>query len=356
MKILIDIGHPAHVHYFRNFITEMKKRGHNFFITARNKDVTFSLLNAYNIPYISRDSGSSKLLGKLLYIFKADYLIFKHAVNFKPDIFLSFGSTYAGHVAFFLKKPHIVFDDTEHAKLEHLMYKPFANIIFTPNCFLKDMGKKQIRFQSFMELCYLHPKYYSPNPTILKSLNIKEQEEYAILRFVSWDASHDIGQTGLSYEMKIEVVSRIASKMKVFISSENELPADLKKYKISIEPEIIHDALYYASIFVGEGATMASECAMLGTPAIYVNSLTGGTVEEQEVYGLLFGFRTSNGVLEKIDELLNMKDRKIFFREKNKKLIYDKIDITEFLIWFIEEYPNSHGIMKMNPDYQSRFI
>ena len=35
----------------------------------------------------------------------------------------------------------------------------------------------------------------------------------------------------------------------------------------------MHNALKYASLFVGEGATMASECAILGTPAIYVNSL-----------------------------------------------------------------------------------
>ena len=50
---------------------------------------------------------------------------------------------------------------------------------------------------------------------------------------------------------------------------------------------------------------MASECAVLGTPAIYVNSLTAGSLEEQEKrYGLIFGFRNSNGVIEKGIELL----------------------------------------------------
>ncbi len=34
--------------------------------------------------------------------------------------------------------------------------------------------------------------------------------------------------------------------------------------------------LAYATLFIGEGATMASECAVLGTPAIYVNSLQLG--------------------------------------------------------------------------------
>jgi len=50
---------------------------------------------------------------------------------------------------------------------------------------------------------------------------------------------------------------------------------------------------------------MASECAMLGTPAIYVNSLTAGTLEEQVKYGLLFSYRNSDGILDKAEELLN---------------------------------------------------
>ncbi len=39
MRILVDIGHPAHVHFFKNFIWEMEKRGHEFIVTARDKDV-----------------------------------------------------------------------------------------------------------------------------------------------------------------------------------------------------------------------------------------------------------------------------------------------------------------------------
>tara|TARA_B100000315_G_C14584869_1_gene592441 strand:+ start:2797 stop:2976 length:180 start_codon:yes stop_codon:yes gene_type:complete len=55
----------------------------------------------------------------------------------------------------------------------------------------------------------------------------------------------------------------------------------------------MHDVLYYATLYIGEGATMASECAMLVTHAIYVNSLTAGTLEKQEEYGLIYGFRNS---------------------------------------------------------------
>ena len=54
MRILISIGHPAHVHYFKNFIKIMKKRGHEFMIIAIDKNITHQLLNYYKIPFISR--------------------------------------------------------------------------------------------------------------------------------------------------------------------------------------------------------------------------------------------------------------------------------------------------------------
>ena len=104
MNILIDIGHPAHVHYFRNFIKIMENKGHKFLIISRNKELEQYLLNIYKIPYIDRGVGSKKIIGKFLYMFKADYLIFRKALKFKPDLFLSFGSIYPASCLIFIKK------------------------------------------------------------------------------------------------------------------------------------------------------------------------------------------------------------------------------------------------------------
>ena len=71
MRIFIDIGHPAHVHYFRNMIASMHDKGHTFFIIARDKEVTHRLLKQYNLSYISRGKGSGTIVGKILYLFKA---------------------------------------------------------------------------------------------------------------------------------------------------------------------------------------------------------------------------------------------------------------------------------------------
>ena len=356
MRILLDIGHPAHVHYFRNFIRIMESREHEFMIVARDKDLSHTLLEAYNLPYLSRGRGKKNLLGKLIYMLQADFFILRKSIRFKPDIFLSFTSPYAAQVSKFFGKPHISFDDTEHAVFGHLFYRPFTNIVLTPSSYNKSFGAKQIRFNGLMELCYLHPNYYKPEDSVLDLLGVNKGEKYTVLRFVSWDANHDIGHSGLTLKMKRQVVREFSKYGKVFITSEKELPDDLKDYQIIIPPEKMHDALSFATLFIGEGATMASECAVLGTPAIYVNSLKLGYITEQEKkYGLVFSFRNSDGVIEKGVELLNNPNLKEEWQKRRQRMLADKIDVTAFMVWLIENYPESAQTVRENLDSYRNF-
>lgn len=351
MKILLDIGHPAHVHYFRNFMKIMGEKGHTFFVTARDKEVTFSLLNTYKIPFISRGKGKTGFIGKILYIFHGDWVIIKSALKFKPNIFLSFGSSYAAHAAFILRIPHITLDDTEHAVLEHIMCFPFSSVILTPDSYLKDLGKKQLRYNGFIELCHLHPKYFIPDSSILKTLGLNIEDKFVIIRFVSWQASHDFGAAGLDFNTKLKLVNELSKYAKVFISCEGDLPEEFEKNRLNIPPEKMHDVLSFASLYIGEGATMASESAVLGTPAIYVNSLVLGYCnDEEKKYHLIFNYRNSDGVINKAIELINTPNLKKQWHQLAEAMIEDRIDVTAFIVWFVENYPGSYKKMKENPD------
>jgi len=358
MKILIDIGHPAHVHYFRNFISIMKSKGHEFFITARDKEVSHNLLRAYNLEFANRGKGGNDLIGKFLYIFQGDYLLFKNAKRFNPDIFLSFGSPYAAHVSKLLRKPHITFDDTEHAKLIHSLYGPFTDVILSPSCFCAPpFSKKQLFFDAYMEMCYLHPKYFTPSDRIFSSLGISKDQKFVILRFVSWNANHDIGQYGLSSKTKKQIISEVSKYAMVFISSEASLPDELEPYRLRIAPEKLHDVLAYAALYIGEGSTTASECSVLGTPNIYVNSLkVGYCMEQEEKYRLCYNFKTDDGIVVKSIQLLTNENLKSDLEENHKKMLSEKINPTDFMVWFVENYPESQRIMIKNPSYQQRFI
>ncbi len=135
MKIFIDIGHPAHVHYFRNFIKIMEGKGHEFLVIARDRQYVFDLLRAYEIDFISRGKGGNGALSKLWYLKVTSIKQYFRARSFKPDMFLDFGTIYSALASLILRKPHLVFEDTENASLYRLLYKPFVTEIFTPECF-----------------------------------------------------------------------------------------------------------------------------------------------------------------------------------------------------------------------------
>ncbi len=86
---------------------------------------------------------------------------------------------------------------------------------------------------------------------------------------------------------------------------------------------------------------MASECAILGTPAIFIDFAGRGyTDEEEEKYGMVFNFRddivSQENALRKAVELLENKHLKEEYQVKRTKLINDKIDGTKFMVDLIE--------------------
>ncbi len=221
-------------------------------------------------------------------------------------------------------------------------------MICTPSCFEKQIDpKKQIKFDGYSELAYLHPDYFKPDPSILDRLGLSKGEKFIVIRFVAWGASHDLKQHG--FANKEEFVEKLEKYGRIFISSEKTLNKEFERYRINIPPERIHDLLYYATLYIGEGATMASESAVLGTPAIYINTLRlGYTNEEEEKYGLLYNFsdkRTAQKqALIKAIELLENENLKKEWQNKKERLLNEKIDVTEFMTKFIENYAIKNNI------------
>jgi len=357
MKILIDIGHPAHVHYFRNFYNSFSAKGHVFLFIAREREVIMSLLKNYGIENISRGTGKDSSLGKLIYMLKSDFFILRKAIRFKPDLCLSFSSPYLAQVSYLMRIPHISLTDTEHTDKTHKKFTfPFSNVIITPSSYQNDLGPKHVRIKSVIEYFYLHPKFYQPNDSIYDLLDINTNTKYVILRFISWNAFHDVKQHGFTMDQKRELVNILSKKYRVFISSERTIEPEFSNYQISIPPERMHDALAFASLFIGESATMASESVLLGTPAVYVNSLPLMCyLKMEQDYGLLKHFKDGIYVLDHVNSLLNVPDLKEMTVQRRYQMVDTFINPTDFLVWFVENYPDSARVMKENPDYQQRF-
>lgn len=359
MRILFNIGHPAHVHLFKNLIWELNRRGHQCKITTIAKDVSLQLLDAYGFEYVVVGEGKPTLFSKAMEMLLIDLRLYRIARLFRPDILIGgVGNVYVAHVGKMLRKPSIVFDDTEHAKFDHLLMDPFVSTICAPSCYLSDIGPKQIRYNGYHELAYLHPNRFTPNPEALSELGLTPDDRFIIVRFVSWQAGHDIGQHGV--RDKIDLVKSLNQYGHVFITSEGVLPDELQSYRIRISPDKLHDLLFYAALYVGEGATTASECAMLGTHAIYVNTLSAGCITEQaDKYGLISDFSrricTDETVLAEAQRLLEKKDLTFEGKKKRDYIMEEKCDVTAFMIWFVENYPQSLKDMKVDPEIRKSF-
>jgi predicted glycosyltransferase len=354
MKIVVDVNHPAHVHFFKNLIRQLINKGHEILITASSKDISIKLLESYGFPFVNLGSYGISLFSKAINLPLLDWRMYKKVKGFNPDLFLGAGSIRAAHISWLLKTPCINFEDTEHSREQHLLCAPFTDYIFTPTSFQRSMGKKQLTYDGFHELAYLHPNYFIPDPEILKEIGLSEQEVFSIVRFISWSATHDLGQHGI--RNKIKLVKTLDKYGPVFVISETLEPV-WEKYKLRVAPEKLHHLLYYASLYLGEGGTTAAEAAVLGTYAIHVSTTAKhcGIFTELHRYGLLDIFDGEEEALPKAIAILSSKNMKMKCRQKRMKLLKDKLDMTSFMVWLVDSFPESIQKVSTNPNYLEIF-
>lgn len=360
MRILIDIGHPAHVHVLKHFAHEMEKRGHFLLFTCRQKEFIIQLLEDEGFHYVSFGQKYTTTLKKLWGMLKFDFQMFRTSLSFRPDFYLSLGSMYAAQVSSLMRKPHICIEDTYNME-QIVLYRPFTDLILTGNYEHPVVSKsKEVRLASYNELAYLHPSRFVPDNKIYEELGISMEDKYVILRFNAWKASHDIGHDGISLDNKIKIVNEFSKYAKVFISSEEELPDCLQKYQLPIHPNRIHHAIAFSALMFGESYTMSEEASMLGVPALQIDSQGAYyTRHLQGEYGIMVIYPESiegqRCAMEYGIKLLKDDTTKNIWQKKRENMLMNKIDYTSFLVWLVENYPESKRIMLETPDYQYNF-
>jgi uncharacterized protein len=360
MKILIDIAHPAHVHLVKNVYKELVSKGHRVYVTVKDIPSAIELLQRYSIPYLYLGEKKDSLLGKALLQIAYNLKVWWMVVSKGIDI--GFGTSITiPHISRVTKMKSIVFDDDDD-DVEPLFVKyghPFSDVILSPACAVRKTNKV-IGYNGYHELAYLHPSRFTPDVSVLNEIGLLPGEKYFILRFNAFKAHHDIGIQGLSIENKRKIIELLEKQGKVFITTERNLDDEFLPYQLLLSPEKIHSLIYYATMFVGDSQTMTSEAAVLGTPSIRCNTFVRriSYLEEEEFsYNLTYGFlpTDSEAMFSKIKELLDMPNLKQEWQLRRAIMLEDKIDVTQFFVWFVENYPESSKIMKGNPDYQFNF-
>ncbi|MDL0125113.1 DUF354 domain-containing protein [Halobacterium salinarum] len=339
MKVLIQVTHPAHVHFYKNLIEEAQNQDHEITVIARDKDVTVDLLEGLGIDYKKYMRSISTDVMHIRRQLRSTKNTYDIANRFGADVMTAIGGTAVSYASLLTDATSLIFTDTEHATLQNSITFPFADRIYTPDCYMNDIGDKHVRYPGYHELAYLHPNQFNPDASVVRRAGINPREKYVILRLVSWDAVHDVGDSG--FDDVVEVVEEIeATGTRVLITSEADLPKAVEDRRLTVSPHNIHHLMAYANLFLGESTTMAAESAVLGTPAVCVSSSRRGYTDELEKkYKLVFNYcgldRQRNGLKRALSILENYDEQ--LWTNRREIMLEDKIDVTEFLIETILE-------------------
>lgn len=265
MNILIEIGHPAHVHKLASTIKILRNKNNKIIVITKAIPSVEFLLTKFGIPYkvigIKKDSLIGKGVMQLWYNLLCFFILKREKID------LIIGSVSASYMTRITKTPSVLFDDDDD-EVEPLMVKyihPYISNILSPSALTGNrLRKDTIYYSGYHELAYLHPTIFSPDETVVSDLGLKMGDPYFILRFNAFKAHHDIGVLGLSIENKRKLIKLLETKGKVFITSELNLDEEFKKYQLLLSPEKIHSLIYYATMLIGDSQTMTSEAAILG--------------------------------------------------------------------------------------------
>lgn len=296
MRVLVDIVHPADVLFFKRPIDMLRARGDDVRILSRHKDVTCDLLDAFGFDHRPISRAGTGVLKLGLELAARDIAVLREIQRFRPQAMTGFGGVAIAHAGRLTGVPSVAFYDSENATLQTRITWPFIGHLYVPQAYAGTTPDgRTTRLAGTKELSFLHPSAFRPDRTAALAAGLDPDRDNFFVRVVAWRANHDVGKAGWSEELLRRTVSRLSAVGKVHLSSETPLPGDLTQYLYQGPKDQVHHLLAQCRLLVGESATMASEAAVLGTPAIYAGRDFPGYVRELEDAGLI---RNIDGVTE----------------------------------------------------------
>ena len=331
MNILVDIGHPAHVHLFREPIRLWLDGGHRVVVTARNIPVALGLLKAAELPVRIVSRQRHGVVG-------AAVELIEHTVRLLPllrkdcvDVVVSVGGTFSVYAGWLARCSRVVLTDTEIATKANRVTFPFATAVVTPEAFPYDLGPRQIRYRGIHELAYLHPTTFQPDPDVLRRYSLAVGEPFSVVRLIRWGAVHDAGLQAAGDREKREVIAALRSRGRVMLVPEESTPPAFAELHLEIRPEDFHHLLYYANSCVTEGATTASEACLLGTPSLYWSPLRPACTALMEQYDLLRMVSPGSDVVGPLAELLARAEQPGECASRARRFIADHVEVAPLL-------------------------
>jgi uncharacterized protein len=287
-KIWIDLDNSPHVPFFVPIIPELRARGFDLFLTARDSYQVVELLKYYGVQarVIGKHYGKLKILKLLGTLWRAIALTYI-ARKEKVDISLNHGSRGCLIASGLLGIQSIAIGDYEHSSKFSIknLTVIYPEIIRTDN-----MARNGVVFRKYpgiKEDVYLPS--FQPDPSLRQRLGIAENDLLVTLRPPATEAHYHNPEADGLMTATLEKFRDIAGARVLLLprskNQEKELRAAWSKEIASgkiVIPAQVEDGMniiWNSDLVVSGGGTMNREAAAMGVPVYSIFRGTLGAVD-----------------------------------------------------------------------------
>lgn len=359
MRVLLEVSHPAHVHFFTPIGKELLGRGHEVVLALRDKDVALALAERTGIatrqPSPGRWSGHRPGRGILA---RAPELLSRiewlRALIAAERFDLVVTRNPSGVIAARRARIPSIFDtdDGRSAGLHFWLAAAFASVITSPELLPERLGPRHETYPALKASVFLHPARFSPDPDVLDLYGLMPEDRLFVARFSANDASHDSGVRTIPDELIEKICLMLRSEGHVVLSREGQGTTFLhgrvrrdtfavgfehqSEEGIRIAPEHFLHLLANAELFVGDSGSVAMESVALGVPALRIADINRPILGEiQRRLGTIENFRWSESgrLLHRLDELVHQTANDRLSRSEDRR---SRAPFDDVVGWFAD--------------------
>jgi len=281
MKIWIDLENTPHIPFFRPIISELRKRGHQVVLTARDGYQTCEMAGFHALDYqqIGRHYGRHLMTKVWGLLFRSAQLL-RFARHEKPGLALNLGSRSQNLAAKLAGIPVVEIMDYEHTAESALLESRWY---LTPRivCAAVYNGKASQRIRTYdgiKEDVYVSD--FQPDASILELLDLRDAKVVVAARPPATEAHYHNAEAELLFARFIERALECPDAKTVLLPRNLRQEAHLRSRhpqwfasRKLIVPKGVVDGLnliWHSDLVVSGGGTMNREAAALGVPVYSV--------------------------------------------------------------------------------------
>jgi predicted glycosyltransferase len=284
VKVWIDLTNSPHVLVMRPVIADLRSRGHEVQVTARDYAQTLGLCDRFGIEHttIGHHAGAS-VAAKAWGLAARSAQLTRWARHRGFDLALGHGSNDVSVAAALLRIPAATMFDYEWAAVQHHVNCRLARVVVVPEAIpprrLDRYGAagKVRAYPGLKEEYYLAD--FEPTPAVLTALGLDQAQPIAVVRTPPAVSLYHRFENDLF----AAVLERLRGAQTVVLPRTQQQRAELERAGGFILPDGAVDAqslVAYADVVLSAGGTMNREAVALGTPVYSVFEGRLGAVDE----------------------------------------------------------------------------